>query len=151
MANYSKNVPKLQNNSKLERAATNVLLTGINGATAASEGAAKLVNNAKVQTVMSFSRAQETVHDVVLSSRTKMKEFVVPKVNKIRNLEKKDLIEWKDRFGEWWDIKIERMEKWLEESKKREKKAAKRARKGGSRKVLSAQDLQRKKKKRQQW
>lgn len=149
--NYSKNAPKPQKNSKLERTATNVLLAGINGATAASEGAAKLVKNAKVRTVTSFARAQETVHDVVLSTRTKTIESVVPKVNKIRNLGRKDLVEWKDEavshFWEWKDIRIEKMEKWLEESKK-EKKAAKRARKT---KVLSAQDLQRREQKRRQW
>jgi hypothetical protein len=155
LANYSKDASKSRNYSTLERAATNVLLTSIDGATAASEGAVKLVNNAKAQTVTSFARAQETIHDVVLSSTTKTKEFVVPKVDKIKNLGEKDLLELKDetasRFGEWWGTRIERMEKWLEESKRLERKGTKRTRKGGSRNVLSAQDLQRKKRKRQQW
>ena len=155
IANYSRNAPRTGNNSKLERVATNVLLTGINGATAASEGAAKLVKDVKVRTVTSFAHAQDTVHDVVLSSKTKTKELVVPKVNKIKNLGAKDLLEWTNeitsRFVEWRDIRIEKMEKWLEESKKRQKKAAKRAQKGRSRKILSAEDLLRKKRKQRQW
>lgn len=118
-----------------------------------------MVKTAKARTVISIARTQTKVHDVVVVAPAEMidktKSFVAPKFDKFLNFGFKDLGEWRKEAWEMvcerTNIKIDKMEAWLKIQPREKRLAKRKARAAKPRQYITAQDLSRKKRKRQQW